>query len=315
MEYLISKRVSVDELLDKLQQEYSLVGDRDQFVDNVAAIEFANDQSLCFLTWTGERGIKAAESTAAPVILCSSDLPEEALSQSRKTYIVVNNPRLAFAELEREFFIETPVPTIDPTAVIAPGASIASNVSIGAHTNVESDSSVGEGSSISSNVYIGPGVKIGKRVIIHSGARIGADGFSFELTPEGKWFKFPQVAGVTIEDDVEIGANTCIDRGALVDTFIGEGSKLDNLTHIAHNVRIEPHCIIVAEVFIGGSSIIGSYTWIAPQVCVRDRINIGQNVLVGMGSTVTKDVPDNSVVIGSPAKVISENRPLPWETT
>ncbi|MDA1129827.1 MAG: UDP-3-O-(3-hydroxymyristoyl)glucosamine N-acyltransferase, partial [Chloroflexi bacterium] len=263
--------------------------------------------------WTGERGIAAAVSTKSAVILCSPELNTDTLATDRQTFIVVARPRLAFVELARAFFVQEDPAVIHPTAVIEADAVVAEDVAIGANAYISSGATIGQGARIGSNVYIGPGVSIGKRVIVHPGASIGADGFSYELTSKREWLKFPQVASVVVGDDVEIGANTCIDRGALADTFVGEGTKLDNLTHIAHNVRIEPHCVIVAEVFIGGSSTIGSYSWIGPQACVRDQIHIGRNVLVGMGSVVTKDVPDNAVVLGSPARVVRENPPLPWE--
>lgn len=313
MEYLISRPVSVEELLAKLQQEYSVAGQRDRHVDNVAAIHLANERSLCFLTWTGDRGVDAAKSTGAAAILCSPELPVAALHTDQTTFIVVARPRLAFVELAREFFVNAEAAVIQPTAVIEADAAIGEDVAIGHHSYISNGATIGQGSRIGSNVSIGPGVSIGKRVIIHTGARIGTDGFGYELTSGGEWLKFPQIASVVIEDDVEIGANTCIDRGALTDTFIGEGSKLDNLTHIGHNAHISPHCVIVSEVLIGGSATIGSYTWIAPQACIRDQIQVGRNVLVGMGAVVTKDVPDNSVVFGSPAKVVRENPPLPWE--
>lgn len=313
MEYLISRPVSVEELLAKLQQDYSLAGRRDRYVDNAAAIHLANESSLCFCSWTGERGIAAAASTDAATILCSPELPTASFPTDQKTFIIVERPRLAFVELAREFFVKEEPAVIHPTAVIEADAAIAIDVAIGSHTFVGSGATIGQGTRIASNVYIGPGVSLGRRVIVHSGARIGADGFSYELTATGERLKFPQVASVVIEDDVEIGANTCVDRGALSDTFIGAGTKLDNLTHVAHNVQIGRHCVIVAEVFIGGSSTIGSYTWIAPQACIRDQIQVGRNVLVGMGAVVTKDVPDNAVVLGSPAKLARENPPLPWE--
>lgn len=313
MEYLISRPVNIEELLAKLSQNYSLAGRRDRYVDNVAAIHQANERSLCFCSWTGERGIAAATATGATTILCSPELPTAMFPIDQKTFIVVERPRLAFVELARAFFVKGEEPEIHRTAVIEAAVIIGDDIAIGPHSYVGVGATIGQGSRIGNNVYVGPQVSIGERVIIHAGAKIGADGFSYELTSTGERLKFPQVAGVVIEDDVEIGANTCIDRGALSPTCIGKGTKIDNLTHIAHNVQVGQHCIIVAEVFIGGSTTIGSYTWVGPQACVRDQIRVGRNVLIGMGAVVTKDVPDNVVALGSPAKVVRENPPLSWE--
>ena len=113
--------------------------------------------------------------------------------------------------------------------------------------------------------------------------------------------KFPHIGGVVIEDDVEIGANACIDKGTLGDTIIRKGSKLDNFVHIAHNVTIGQHTAVIAHAMIGGSTVIGNYSWIAPSVVIRDGLNIGNNVLVGLGAVVTKNIPDNETWAGIPA--------------
>ena len=168
---------------------------------------------------------------------------------------------------------------------------------------------VGQGTIIESNVYVHTDTKIGKWVIIHPGAVIGSVTVAFERDDNGKLEKFPQLGRVVIEDDVEIGSNTCIARGSLSgnDTLIGKGTKVDDLVHIGHGVRVGKHCMIVTGAAMCGSVKIGDYTWIAPQACIREGITIGNRVLVGMGSVVTRDVPDNSVVFGSPAKPAGEN--------
>lgn len=148
---------------------------------------------------------------------------------------------------------------------------------------------------------------MGKNVKIHSGTVIGEDGLGFVKNEKNEWEKFPHFGRVIIGDNVEIGANCVIDRGTLGDTVIGEGTKLENLIHVAHNSKIGKHCSIVAVTYIGGSSVIGDYTWIGPQVCIRDQIKIGKNCLIGMGSVVTKDIPDNWVVMGIPAKYVRDN--------
>ncbi|KKN36486.1 hypothetical protein LCGC14_0773090 [marine sediment metagenome] len=150
-------------------------------------------------------------------------------------------------------------------------------------------------------------VILGKNVIVHTGTVIGEDGLGFVRDEKKNWVKFPHFGRVIIGDNVEIGANCVIDRGTLGDTVIGEGTKLENLIHVAHNAKIGKHCAIVAVTYIGGSSQIGDYTWVGPQVCIRDQIKIGKNCLIGMGAVVTKNIPDNWVVMGTPAKFVRYN--------
>jgi len=163
---------------------------------------------------------------------------------------------------------------------------------------------------LNSGVWIYPNVKIGKNVIIRPGTVIGGKAVGFYAGEKDEFVAFPQIGGVIIEDDVEIGCNTCIDRGAVGDTVIGQGSKIDNLVHIAHNVKIGRECFVVALSGIGGSAKIGDYTWIGFQSCVRDWVNVGKRVIVGMCSAVVNDVPNDAIVTGVPAKQTGENIPF-----
>lgn len=161
----------------------------------------------------------------------------------------------------------------------------------------------GENATIHPYVCIYPNVRVGKNVIVYSGAVIGSDGFGFAKNEQGKWEKFPHIGGVVIGDDVEIGSNTVIDRGTLDNTIIGQGTKINNLCHIGHNVEIGKNCIIGVGSYLGGSSKVGNDSWIALGAIIRNGIKVGKNVMVGMGSVVTKDIDDNCVVFGVPAKV------------
>lgn len=135
---------------------------------------------------------------------------------------------------------------------------------------------------------------------------IGADGFGYQRNESGELEKFPHLGGVVIEDNVEIGSNTCIDRGTLGDTIIREGSKIDNLVHIAHNVIVGRHAIVIAHSMVGGSVRIGDYAWVSPSACLRDVISIGDRSTVGLGAVVVKDVPDGGTVMGTPARPAEE---------
>lgn len=208
---------------------------------------------------------------------------------------------------------------IHPTAAISESASLGYNVQVGAfvfigdNTKIGNDSAIGAGCVVGSNVTIGNGVKfypnvtiydrikIGDNVILHGGTVIGADGFGY--IPKGdKILKVPQLASVIIENNVEIGANSCVDRGTFTDTVIGEGTKIDNLVQIAHNVKIGKNVFLVGQTGVAGSSTIGDNTMIAGQSGISDHINVGKNVKIGAKSAVIKDVKDGEVVFGAPAR-------------
>ncbi len=139
---------------------------------------------------------------------------------------------------------------------------------------------------------------------------IGADGFGYERNEVGELEKFPHVGGVLIEDNVEIGANSCIDRGSLGDTRICQGARIDNLVHIAHNVYVGRHAVVIANAMVGGGTHIGDFAWVAPSACLRDRIKIGDKSLVGLASLVTKDVPNGETVLGCPARSLAKHKRL-----
>jgi len=155
-----------------------------------------------------------------------------------------------------------------------------------------------------------PLLKISKSASIQKGTVIGESGFGYFPGDDDSLILFPHIKGVVIEDDVAIGSNCTIARGALTDTVIGQGTKIDNLVHIAHNVKIGKHCVFCSQVSVNGSAKIGDYTWVGPNVGIRDWVNIGKRVIVGIGAVVTKDVPDNAIVVGVPAKQIGENIPF-----
>ena len=241
--------------------------------------------------------------------------------------IEVENPSLAFAALVEKF---APEPVrfpagIHPTAIIGEGAVLGEGVSVQAYAVIEAGAQVGARTVIGSHSFIGPDAKIGEdcllharvtvgnrcivgnRVILHSGVVIGSDGFGFEFVA-GKHVKIPQIGIVQVDDDVEIGANTTIDRARFGRTWIGEGTKIDNLVQIAHNVVIGKHCILVAQCAISGSTRLGNYVTLAGQVGVVGHLEIGDQVTVGAQSGVSKSLPAKGVYMGSPAVPAQEWR-------
>src|SRR3984957_18582160 len=188
--------------------------------------------------------------------------------------------------------------TVDPLAVIGPKAEIGAGTLIGPAVAIGRDCAIGAGATIVHAL-------IGDRVIIHPGARIGQDGFGYLPSPRGHQ-KIPQTRRVIIQDDVEIGANTTIDRGSTRDTVIGEGTKIDNLVQIAHNVSIGRHCLIAGQTGISGSSQVGDFVMMGGQVGLADHVNVGSGAMLGAQSGYMADVPAGTRWLGSPAMPVRE---------
>lgn len=258
--------------------------------------------------------VKAEESAAAAILV---DGP---FTSARKVLIRVRNARIAFARVVPLFFPEkifpagvhstaviAPSAQIDPTAHVGPFCHLGEKVQIGARTVLQGGNHLGENCVVGADTKLFPGVilypltQVGQRVRIHAGAVIGSDGFGY-VFDAGIHRKVPQVGLVIIQDDVEIGANVTIDRGALGPTIIGSGTKIDNLAQIAHNVTIGEHCLVVAQVGVAGSTTIGHHTTLAGQVGIAGHLKIGDQVIVAAQSGVMHDIPDGGKWLGAPAQ-------------
>ena len=269
-------------------------------INHVSSVDVATEDSLVFLTGNIKNSTDKLQKTNARVIICNDETARNNI-HLKKCFVVAENPKLFFSLLINHLLHEqkSKKGLIYSSAIIHPLAKIHQNVSIGPNCSI-GNCVIGEGTIIYSNCSIYDNVKIGKNVIIDSGAVIGAAGFGFVRDQNGIPHQFPQLGRVIIEDDVEIGANTCIDRGALDDTIIHKGVKIDNLVQIAHNVEIGQYSYIMGLTAIAGSVVIGEKCWIAPSKIVN-KVVIGNNVTVGFGSVVIKSIPENSTVMGDPA--------------
>jgi UDP-3-O-[3-hydroxymyristoyl] glucosamine N-acyltransferase len=296
-----------------------LQGDEAREISGVAGLESAGAYELTFAE--GVRALQRAARSNAGCILVPSGA-----SLPGQTTIAVKDPKLALIRATEALLpMQKAEPGVHPTAVIAPSATLSSGVSVGAHVVIEDGVSVGARTFIGAGAFLGrgvevgvgcifhprvtvyPGARIGSRVVIHSGTVIGSDGFGYVFA-EGRHYKFPQLGQVIIEDDVEIGSNTTIDRGSLGNTVIGQGTKIDNLVQIAHNVRVGRHCVIAAQTGVSGSVEIGDYVVIGGQVGVGDKVRIEDQVIIGAqaGIPTGKIVRRGSAMWGTPARPMSE---------
>ncbi len=309
----------LQEIADKVRG--SVVGDGQAFISNIASIHEAGPGEITFLA-RDSLAKRLGDCRASAVIVGKElALDQDLLKVIRdkiQNVIIVANPALAYAEVAEMF--DAPKqrePGISPMTYIAEEAQVSSDaaimpfvhigkgsiierrVTVYPFTYIGENVRIGEGTLIYSNVSLYDGVTIGKRVIVHAGSVLGSDGFGY--TWDGsRHRKIAQLGSLVVEDDVEIGANTAIDRGSLGKTFIGRGTKIDNLVQVAHNVSIGENSIIVAQVGIAGSSSLGRNVILAGQAGVRDHVTIGDNVKAGGGSGITKDVPSGSSIMGTP---------------
>lgn len=305
-----AKSHSVEEIVALLGESVlEVAGPRSLRVRRPAPIGQADAESITFCS---AKGISAAElirKSEAGIIICEAGAFEKP-ARPAQALIATDQPRLAFIRVVQALFSEPPLTGIHKTAVVDEDAQIAEGVYVGPLASVGRNCSIGRGSVLHQGVHIYPGTQIGENVIVHSGTVVGADGFGYQRGDDGVFEKFPHLGGVIIENGVEIGANTCIDRGTLASTLIREGAKIDNLVHIAHNVIVGRHAAVIAHAMVGGGTTIGDFAWLAPCACIRDGITIGAHATIGLGAVVTKDVPEGVTVMGAPARDAAEYKAM-----
>ena len=292
-----------------------VIGDENLMISALSPIDSIISNALVFAE--GSDNLKHAESSSAAAILVASNI-----NGVNKPIIQVSNPFLAFIKLLNHFYPERkPKAGVHPTAVVADDAILGKNVSIAPYAIIESGSVIGDNCVIKSHVYIGHNVtlgahttihphvtiydnsQIGARVSIHASSVIGSDGFGYTLEA-GQHVKVPHVGHVIIEDDVEIGANTVIDRATLGTTIIGEGTKIDNLVQVAHSVKLGKHNILCAFTGIAGSTTSGNHVIFAANVGVSDHVRIDDGVILGARAGVPsrKHLKQGNIYWGNPAR-------------
>ncbi len=292
-----------------------VLGDENIVITGISGIKESKEGDITFLA--NSRYARLLSTTEASAVIVARDV-----TNSHGVLIQTDDPYFAFSRVMGLLANgEITLPRgIHPTAVVGKRVKLGNSIAVSAFSVIEDDVEIGDGVTIYPHVYIGhhsiigpntliyshvtirEKVTIGKKVIIHSSTVIGSDGFGFAPF-KGKHHKVPQLGTVVIGDDVEIGANVTIDRGTIGPTEIKQGTKIDNLVQIAHNVSIGENCIVVAQTGISGSTILGRNVILAGQVGLVGHLTIGDNVKVGAKSGVSKSVPANTCVMGIPAKL------------
>lgn len=297
------KKLSINTILHFLGEKcFRVIGEvANCYIDNLADVAHTNATTLDWINPAKVNKQAIAESSKARVILVDKEVQPVA----GKVLLVVENPKVCLAEIGNAFFVEKLVPEIHPTAVVHPEAHLGKGVYVGPYS-VIGKATIGDGTIIESHVRIYDDVTMGKRCHIKDGAVLGGAGFGFEKDEQGNRFRFPQLGALVIGDEVEVGGNTCIDRGALSDTIIGSHTKINNLCHIAHNNVIGENVEITGCVNVSGGNIIGNNVWLAPNSSLVGYIHIGEGAFLGMGAVAVKDIPANEVWVGNPAKFLKK---------
>jgi UDP-3-O-[3-hydroxymyristoyl] glucosamine N-acyltransferase len=290
----------------------AVTGDGSVQIRGVNGLREAGPGEITFLANPKYLPLLAATRASAAILADGTPCPIPAIR--------VKNPDLAFARVAERLLgsAPRPAPGVHPTAVVAPGARLGKDVSVGACTVVEENADVGDGCVLYPQVYVGAGARLGPgcllwpravvrercelgaRVILQSGAVVGSDGFGY-ATDAGVHHKIPQVGIVVLEDDVEIGANAAIDRARFGRTVVGRGTKIDNLVQIAHNVALGQGCLLAAQSGVSGSTRLGNYVVLAGQAGLVGHIEVGDRAVVTAQAGVGKDVPPGAMISGEHA--------------
>ena len=302
----MKKPISIDFILELIKNTpYLFLGNsKNKFIDNASLPLLANSKSICWTSLVGiELGNIVLKSTAGLIIAQE----KVRLTNPENCIIVVANPKLIFSKIVNSLFVNSFTPSISNNVSIHPSAKIDKSAYIGPNTTI-GNCEIGPGVVIHGNCFIYDNVKIEANVKIHAGCVIGTRGSGYVKDKNNNWIPFPQIGATIIEEDVEIGANSYIARGALLETRIKKGVKIGLACSIGHNVIVGENSIVLANSLIAGSAKIGKDVYIAPKVVIKNKKKIGDRATVGMASVVHNDVPEDTTVVGNPAESIESFR-------
>lgn len=295
-------------------------GDGERRFDGIAPLAVAGPDQVSYLD--SRRYLPQLRQSKAGAVLIGAEFAKQV--PAGMVALVVGQPALAFARVAQLFHpAPQPVPGVHPSAVVAADAQLGPGCEIGPHAVIGAGAELGAGCVVGPHVVVGPGVVLGEgcrlhahasishtiagaQVVLHPGARVGQEGFGLVPTPDGGFLTMPQLGRVLLGDRVEVGANATIDRGALDDTVIGPGTRIDNLVQIGHNVRTGRGCVIIAMAGISGSTTLGDYVTVAGQAGMTGHITIGDKARIAAQAGVMTDIPPGVDVMGSPSMPLRE---------
>lgn len=306
---MIKTKVKLNDILDFLgDMVLKVQGHTDDIeIERIASLEFNTENTLDWVNITRSDKQSLAEKSSSSALVVDSEIEfSEVLKKQGKVLIKVLDPRHAVAIIGNQFFLKSQIHGIDTTAKISQQAKIAPDVNIGANV-VVGECEIGANTTIMPNTVIHDRVKIGANVLIQSGAVLGTDGLGCIRETDGSLTKFPHLGGLIIHDNVEVGANSSIAKGAFGDTVVGKGTKINALCYIGHNCHIGANVLIAGGTNLNGSVRIGDNSVVYSNCVLREQARIGKRVVIGMGSVVTKDIPDAEVWVGNPARFLRKN--------
>jgi len=294
------------EFLKRTLSEFEVVGNIQQVAfSNTLPIEEANEDSIVWIKSSRKDKIELIRNTKAKTILCDNqiDVPDDL--KNDKCFIVLKSPRLEYSKIVSAMYAKKYEWGIHHTAIIHPDAELHKDIYIGPFTYI-GNCKIDQNTVLDGHNYVYDNVVIGKNVIIHAHAVIGSEGFGFTRYENGELEKFPHIGTVVIEDDVEIYPFVNVDKGALAETRIKRGAKIDHYCHIGHNTITGENSLLTAGTVLCGGSKVGDRTWVGVGSIIKEKIKVGDDVTLGLGAIVTKDIPNNETWLGQPARPLKE---------
>jgi len=301
---MTSLKISLRRILDDLDIKY-FKGNPEVLIEDIVNLQecaSSSEFSWCGLAWQEN----LAEKKCGTFLVDIKTKPE--FLNDKCNYLMVENPRFVFMQLLKKYFPTDRECEIAESAKIHSSAILGEELDIGNNVVIEKDCQIGSNVAIGHNTVIGKGTTIESNVVIGANCVIGGVGFGFEKNPDGFFERIPHIGNVHIAERVEIGANVTIDRAVLGATKIGFNVKIDNHVHVSHGVVINSNTLIMANAMLAGSSCIGKDVWLGPSVSVINKVKVNDGSLVGIGSTVTRELPGGMVISGNPAKALWQRR-------
>lgn len=297
--------ISIKDILSYLEKsnfEYKFLGNENLIINKYSTLSNVKNNSV---TWIkdAKRYNKNIFDDVKNTLVVSNEIKDVVLSSKNLSFIFCKNPKEVFFSILKNFFEQEKYEDYIGVNSVVETKLIGNKVYIGHNCFIGKDVIISDNVIIKNNVSIEGRVVIGENSIIHSGVVIGSDGFGYFQNSEGRNIKVPHYGGVIIGKDVEIGANTCINKGTLEDTIIGDNVKIDSFCHIAHNVVVNENTVIVGKASIAGSTIIGKNSWIGPHSVISNGLTVGDGCHIGLGSVVLSNLEDNVKVFGNPARI------------